>query len=106
MPPWGLLCAVLTAPVITRGSLARGSALVADAASAWAALEAAYTEITGTPPAPQGRPLILGRAVALPRRHAATSQQGRILVRGPDDGAVTAAMRLAVRHEVAHQLLW
>ncbi|HET6347042.1 MAG TPA: hypothetical protein VFH51_19050, partial [Myxococcota bacterium] len=92
--------------MVDDGSLAEGGALAAEAQAAWTALAALYGRVTGAPPPPLTRPIVLGRAVALPAGHAAASQMGRILVRATGGGAATEAARQAVRHEVAHQFLW
>lgn len=82
------------------------AAVEREAVAAWEELAALYTAGAGVEVPPLRGAISLRLATHLARDHAGESQLGRIELRQTQPGVVDRAMLIALRHELAHQLLW
>ncbi|MBN1206715.1 MAG: SpoIID/LytB domain-containing protein [Myxococcaceae bacterium] len=106
---WAAVTAALLAatPVFhTQGDVTPEQALRAEAETAWKELEARYVAEAGGSPAQAPAPIRLQRGVALSAQRNAQSRPGLVELRQSTPGVLDARLRLALRHELAHQLLW
>lgn len=106
---WAAVAAVLLAatPVfVTRGDVTPEAELRAEAEAAWKELEARYhAEAGGSPRKAPGR-MVLQRGVGLSPVRNAQGRPGLVELRQNTPGVLDARLRMALRHELAHQLLW
>ncbi|SEM34194.1 hypothetical protein SAMN05444354_11557 [Stigmatella aurantiaca] len=91
---------------LTQGDVTPEDALRAEAEAAWKALEARYVAEAGGRPSREPPPLRLQRGVALPPERNAQGTPGLVELRQNTPGVLDARLRGALRHELAHQLLW
>ncbi len=106
---WAAVTAVLWAatPVfITRGDVTPEAALRAEADEAWRALEARYVAEAGGAPERAPATLTLRRGEGLLPSRDGQGRPGVVELRQNAPGVLDARLRRALRHELAHQLLW
>lgn len=106
---WAVITAAVLAATpafLTQGDVTPEDALVAEAEASWMALEARYVAEAGgfLPQAPA--PIRLQRGVGLAADRNAQSKPGLVELRQNTPGVLDERLRLALRHELAHQLLW
>ncbi len=106
---WAAVTAALLAatPVfLTQGDVTPEPALRAEAEAAWKELEARYVAEAGGSPAQAPAPIRLQRGVGLSPARNAQGRPGLVELRQNTPGVLDARLRMALRHELAHQLLW
>lgn len=106
---WAATVAALLAATptfITRGDVTPEAELRREAETAWRGLEARYVGEAGGAPAKAPGTIILEREAALPPERNAQGRPGRVELRQNTPGVLDERLRLALRHELAHQLLW
>ncbi|MCE9669080.1 SpoIID/LytB domain-containing protein [Myxococcus stipitatus] len=106
---WAAMVAALLAATptfVTRGDVTPEPELRREAEAGWAALEAVYVARAGGAPAKAPGAIVLQRGVALPPERNAQGRPGLVELRQNAPGVLDARLRLALRHELAHQLLW
>ncbi len=91
---------------VTRGDVTPEAALRAEAEGAWKELEARYVAEAGGAPAKAPGSITFQRGVALPPERNAQGRPGLVELRQNTPGVLDARLRVALRHELAHQLLW
>ena len=101
------LAVLAASPVfVTRGDLTPEAALRAEAEAAWGTLEARYAaEAGGLPSTPPSRLTVRRGEALLPSRNG-QGWPGVVELRQGTPGVVDARLLQALRHELAHQLLW
>ncbi len=97
---------VATPVFVTRGDVTPEAALRGEAEAAWKALEARYLAEAGGGPRRAPGSIALQRGAALPPERNAQGRPGLVELRQNAPGVLDARLRLALRHELAHQLLW
>ncbi|MBF5046079.1 SpoIID/LytB domain-containing protein [Simulacricoccus sp. 17bor-14] len=90
----------------TRGDLTPEPALRSEAAAAWASLEALYAAQAGGLPAGRPGDILLVRGEALSPSRNGQGRPGRVELRQAAPGVLDSRLRVALRHELVHQLLW
>jgi hypothetical protein len=106
---WAAITAALLAatPVfLTQGDVTPEEALRAEAETAWKELEARYVAEAGGRPTQAPAPIRLQRGMGLAPERNAQSKPGLVELRQNTAGVLDERLRLALRHELAHQLLW
>lgn len=106
---WASVVAVLltaTPTFVTRGDVTPESDLRREAEAGWAALEAVYATEAGGAPVKAPASIILQRGVALSPERNAQGRPGLVELRQNTPGVLDERLRVALRHELAHQLLW
>jgi hypothetical protein len=106
---WAATVAALLAATptfVTRGDVTPEAELRREAESAWKALQARYVAEAGGAPAKAPGAIALERGVALPPERNAQGRPGRVELRQNTPGVLDDRLRVALRHELAHQLLW
>jgi hypothetical protein len=106
---WVAVTAALLAATpsfVTQGDLTPEDALRAEAEASWKELEARYVAEAGGSPAQAPAPIRLQRGVGLPPERNGQGRPGLVELRQNTPGVLDARLRLALRHELAHQLLW
>lgn len=106
---WAAITAVLLAatPVFhTQGDVTPEDALRAEAEAAWKELEARYTAEAGGTPSQAPAAIRLRRGLGLAPERNAQGTPGLVELRQNTPGVLDTRLRLALRHELAHQLLW
>ncbi|NBD10433.1 SpoIID/LytB domain-containing protein [Corallococcus silvisoli] len=106
---WAVAVAVLlsAAPTfVTRGDVTPEADLRREAQAAWTSLEAEYTARAGGLPQRAPATLALQKGAALPPERNAQGRPGVVELRQNAAGVLDARLRMALRHELAHQLLW
>lgn len=100
--------AVLTATpaFLTRGDLTPEASLRAEAEAAWKELEARYVAEAGGEPSRAPGNVWLRRGEVLAPTRNGQGRPGVVELRQAEPGVLDARMRVALRHELAHQLLW
>ena len=100
--------AVLTATpaFLTRGDLTPEASLRTEAEAAWKELEARYVAEAGGEPGRAPGNLWLRRGGALRPSRNGQGRPGVVELRQDTPGVLDARLRVALRHELAHQLLW
>ncbi|MDC0711121.1 hypothetical protein POL68_21815 [Stigmatella sp. ncwal1] len=91
---------------LTQGDVTPEDALRAEAAASWSELETRYVAEAGGRPPQAPPPIRLQRGVALPPERNAQGRPGLVELRQGTPGVLEARLRMALRHELAHQLLW
>ncbi|PTL85333.1 SpoIID/LytB domain-containing protein [Vitiosangium sp. GDMCC 1.1324] len=106
---WAAVTVALLAatPVfLTRGDVTPEAELRSEAEAAWKALEARYvTEAGGEPGRAPGTIALQRGEAMLPSRNG-QGRPGVVELRQGTPGVLDARLRVALRHELAHQLLW
>jgi hypothetical protein len=102
------VAAVLAAsPVfLTKGDVTPEAGLRSEAESAWKELEARYVAEAGGTPAKAPGSILLQRGVGLAPSRNGQGRPGVVELRQSSPGVLDARLRVALRHELAHQLLW
>jgi hypothetical protein len=102
------LAAVLAAsPVfLTQGDVTPEAGLRSEAESAWKELEARYVAEAGGAPAKAPGSIHLRRGEGLPPSRNGQGKPGVVELRQNTPGVLDERLRVALRHELAHQLLW
>ncbi|WP_164017808.1 hypothetical protein [Pyxidicoccus trucidator] len=95
-----------TPTFVTRGDVTPEAELRREADSAWRALEARYVAEAGTAPAKAPGTILLERGTALAPERNAQGRPGRVELRQNAPGVLDERLRVALRHELAHQFLW
>ncbi len=106
---WAAVTAALLAatPVFhTQGDVTPEAALRAEAEAAWKELEARYLAEAGGAPPQAPAPIRLQRGLGLAPERNAQGKPGLVELRQNTPGVLDERLRLALRHELAHQLLW
>ena len=106
---WAATVAALLAATptfVTRGDVTPEAELRREAESAWSALEARYVAEAGGAPAKAPGTILLERGTALAPERNAQGRPGRVELRQNTPGVLDERLRVALRHELAHQLLW
>jgi hypothetical protein len=95
-----------TPTFVTRGDVTPEAELRREAESAWKALEARYVAEAGGAPAKATGTIVLQRGAALPPERNAQGRPGQVELRQNTPGVLDERLRVALRHELAHQFLW
>lgn len=107
---WGaaMVAALLAATptFVTRGDVTPEAELRREAEAAWKALEARYVAEAGGAPAKAPGSVVLQRGAALSPERNAQGRPGLVELRQNTPGVLDERLRVALRHELAHQLLW
>ncbi|WNG48000.1 hypothetical protein F0U60_30550 [Archangium minus] len=106
---WAAVTVALLAatPVfLTRGDVTPEAELRAEAEATWKALEARYVAEAGGAPGRAPGTLSLQRGEALLPSRNGQGRPGVVELRQGTPGVLDARLRVALRHELAHQLLW
>lgn len=106
---WASVVAVLltaTPTFVTRGDVTPESDLRREAEAGWAALEAVYAAEAGGAPVKAPASIVLQRGVALSPERNAQGRPGLVELRQNTPGVLDERLRVALRHELTHQLLW
>src|SRR5512140_2883994 len=106
---WAAVTAALLAATpmfLTQGDVTPEAALRTQAEAAWKDLETRYAAEAGGVPTQPPEPIRLQRGLALPSERNAQSKPGLVELRQNTPGVLDARMLVAMRHELAHQLLW
>lgn len=103
-----VLAAVLAATpaFVTRGDVTPEAALRVEAEAAWKQLESRYAAEAGGTPAKAPGTIALQRGVTLSPERNAQGRPGLVELRQNTPGVLDDRLRMALRHELAHQLLW
>jgi hypothetical protein len=91
---------------LTRGDVTPEAELRSEAEVAWAALEARYVAEAGGAPARAPGNISLQRGVGMLPSRNGQGRPGVVELRQATPGVLDARLRVALRHELAHQLLW
>ena len=106
---WAATVAALLAATptfVTRGDVTPEAELRREAESAWKALEVRYVAEVGGAPAKAPGTILLERGTALAPERNAQGRPGRVELRQNTPGVLDERLRVALRHELAHQFLW
>lgn len=106
---WAAVTAALLAATpmfLTQGDVTPEAALRAEAEASWKELEARYAAEAGGIPTQPPAPIRLQRSVSLSPDRNAQSRPGLVELRQNTPGVLEDRLRIALRHELAHQLLW
>ncbi|QSQ11414.1 SpoIID/LytB domain-containing protein [Myxococcus landrumensis] len=106
---WASMVAVLLAATptfVTRGDVTPEPDLRREAEAGWAALEAVYVAEAGGAPAKAPASIVLQKGLALTPERNAQGRPGFVELRQNTPGVLDERLRVALRHELAHQLLW
>ena len=106
---WAATVAALLAATpnfVTHGDVTPEAELRREAESAWKALEARYVAEAGAAPAKAPGTILLARGTALAPERNAQGRPGRVELRQNTPGVLDERLRMALRHELAHQFLW
>ncbi|WP_043430043.1 SpoIID/LytB domain-containing protein [Cystobacter fuscus] len=106
---WAAVTAVVLAatPVfVTRGDVTPEAALRSEAEATWRSLEARYVAEAGGAPARAPATVLLKRGETLLPSRNGQGRPGVVELRQDSAGVLDARLRVALRHELAHQLLW
>jgi len=106
---WAAVTAVLFAatPVfLTRGDVTPEAGLRAEAEASWRALESRYVAEAGGAPVRAPATVSLRRGEGLLPSRDGQGRPGVVELRQGSPGVLDARLRVALRHELAHQLLW
>ncbi|AKF79398.1 hypothetical protein MFUL124B02_03265 [Myxococcus fulvus 124B02] len=106
---WASMVAVLLAATptfVTRGDVTPESELRREAEAGWASLEAVYSAEAGGAPTKAPASILLQRGAALSSERNAQGRPGLVELRQNTPGVLDERLRVALRHELAHQLLW
>ncbi len=95
-----------TPTFVTRGDVTPEVALRREAEAAWKALEARYAAEAGGVPAKAPASIVLQKGAALTPQRNGQGRPGWVELRQNAPGVLDERLRLALRHELAHQLLW
>lgn len=95
-----------TPTFVTRGDVTPEAELRREAESAWQSLESRYVTEVGGAPAKAPGTILLERGTALAPERNAQGRPGRVELRQNTPGVLDERLRVALRHELAHQLLW
>ncbi|MFL5346151.1 MAG: hypothetical protein ACJ8AT_15285 [Hyalangium sp.] len=106
---WAAVTAALLAATpmfLTQGDVTPEAALRTEAEAAWKDLEARYAAEAGGVPTQAPAPIRLQRGLGLAPERNAQSKPGVVELRQNTPGVLDERMLVAMRHELAHQLLW
>ncbi|RKG58551.1 hypothetical protein D7V80_37900, partial [Corallococcus sp. CA054B] len=106
---WAVAVAVLLSAsptFVTRGDVTPEADLRREAQAAWTSLEAQYTAQAGGLPTRAPATVTLQKGTSLTPERNAQGRPGVVELRQNTPGVLDARMRTALRHELAHQLLW
>ncbi|WP_224363559.1 SpoIID/LytB domain-containing protein [Hyalangium versicolor] len=106
---WAAVTAALLAATpmfLTQGDVTPEAALRAEAEASWKELEARYAAEAGGLPTQPPAPIRLQRGMGLPPERNAQSRPGLVELRQNTPGVLEDRLRVALKHELAHQLLW
>ncbi|ATB45019.1 SpoIID/LytB domain-containing protein [Corallococcus macrosporus] len=95
-----------TPTFVTRGDVTPEAELRREAEGAWKALETRYVQEAGGAPVKPPASIVLQKGAALTPQRNGQGRPGLVELRQNTPGALDARLRLALRHELAHQLLW
>jgi hypothetical protein len=91
---------------LTKGDVTPEAELRAEAEATWKALEARYVAEAGGAPARAPATLSLQRGEGMLPSRNGQGRPGVVELRQNTPGVLEARLRVALRHELAHQLLW
>ncbi|KFA92557.1 SpoIID/LytB domain-containing protein [Archangium violaceum] len=91
---------------LTRGDVTPEAELRAEAESTWKALEARYVAEAGGAPGRAPMNISLRRGVGMLPSRNGQGRPGTVELRQEKPGVLDERLRVALRHELAHQLLW
>ncbi|NOK22362.1 hypothetical protein, partial [Corallococcus carmarthensis] len=91
---------------VTRGDVTPEADLRREAQAAWTSLETQYAAQAGGLPTRAPASVTLQKGTALPPERNAQGRPGVVELRQNTPGVLDARTRTALRHELAHQLLW
>ncbi|MFB1482371.1 hypothetical protein [Corallococcus sp. RDP092CA] len=106
---WAVAVAVVLSAsptFVTRGDVTPEADLRREAQAAWTSLEAQYAAQAGGLPTRAPVTVALQQGTALPPERNAQGRPGVVELRQNAPGVLDARTRTALRHELAHQLLW
>ncbi|RKG88298.1 SpoIID/LytB domain-containing protein [Corallococcus terminator] len=106
---WAVAVAVLLSAsptFVTRGDVTPEADLRKEAQAAWTAVETQYAAQAGGLPTRAPATVTLQKGLALPPERNAQGRPGVVELRQNTPGELDAKSRTALRHELAHQLLW
>ncbi|RKG61086.1 hypothetical protein D7X30_09380 [Corallococcus sp. AB011P] len=106
---WAVAVAVLLSAsptFVTRGDVTPEADLRREAQAAWTSLEAQYAAQAGGLPTRAPATVTLQRGTSLSPERNAQGRPGVVELRQNTPGVLDARTRTALRHELAHQLLW
>ncbi|RYZ37796.1 MAG: hypothetical protein EOO71_26535 [Myxococcaceae bacterium] len=106
---WAVAVAVLLSAsptFVTRGDVTPEADLRKEAQAAWTAVETRYAAQAGGLPTRAPATVALQKGLALPPERNAQGRPGVVELRQNTPGVLDARLRMALRHELAHQLLW
>src|SRR5690242_7609186 len=106
---WAAVTVALLAatPVfLTKGDVTPEAQLRSEAEAAWKALEARYVAEAGSVPSRAPANITLQRGETLLPSRNGQGRPGVVELRQGSPGVLDARLRVALRHELAHQLLW
>ncbi|RKH09674.1 hypothetical protein D7V97_15835 [Corallococcus sp. CA053C] len=106
---WAVAVAVLLSAsptFVTRGDVTPEADLRREAQAAWTSLEAQYTAQAGGLPTRAPATVTLQKGTVLPPERNAQGRPGVVELRQNTLGVLDARLITALRHELAHQVLW
>lgn len=106
---WAVAVAVLLSAspgFVTRGDVTPEADLRREAQAAWTSLEAQYAAQAGGLPTRAPATVTLQKGTSLSPERNAQGRPGVVELRQNTPGVLDARTRTALRHELAHQLLW
>ncbi|WP_375742963.1 hypothetical protein NR800_30675 [Corallococcus interemptor] len=106
---WAVAVAVLLSAsptFVTKGDVTPEADLRREAQAAWRSLEAQYAAQAGGLPARAPATVTLQKGTSLTPERNAQGRPGVVELRQNTPGVLDARTRTALRHELAHQLLW
>ncbi|RKH10632.1 hypothetical protein D7X74_27070 [Corallococcus sp. CA047B] len=106
---WAVAVAVLLSAsptFVTRGDVTPEADLRKQAQAAWTAVETQYAAQAGGLPTRAPASVALQKGLALPPERNAQGRPGVVELRQNTPGVLDEKLRTALRHELAHQLLW
>ncbi len=109
MVGWSVVAVALvtaTPVFLTRGDLTPEAELRAEAEATWRELESRYVAEAGGAPARAPGKVSLRRGVGMLPSRNGQGRPGVVELRQGRPGVLDARLRMALRHELAHQLLW
>ncbi|AKQ69521.1 hypothetical protein A176_006433 [Myxococcus hansupus] len=95
-----------TPTFVTRGDVTPEADLRREAQAAWTALASRYVEAAGGAPSKAPASITLQKGAALSPQRNGQGRPGWVELRQNTPGVLDERLRLALRHELAHQFLW
>ncbi|MBU8895888.1 SpoIID/LytB domain-containing protein [Corallococcus sp. M34] len=106
---WAAVVATLLAAsptFVTRGDVTPEADLRREAEAAWASVEAVYVAQAGSAPTRAPGTVVLQKGSVLSPERNAQGRPGWVELRQNTPGVLDERLRVALRHELAHQFLW